>query len=77
MPADAMSFSTTGPDAKYVPYVASGSGAYRKPIVVASPNFERNRLANEWTWNNLRNGTNNLANPNPYGNGSSMTYKWY
>ncbi len=72
------SFSTSAPDAKTTaPFVASGGGAYRKPIVVASANWELNRLANNWTWDNLRNGSNNLRNPNPFGNGFAMKYNWY
>jgi hypothetical protein len=78
MSADSLSFASTAPAAKTTaPFVASGGGAYRKPIVVASPDWETNRLANEWTWNNLRNGTNNLANPNPYGDGNAKIWNWY
>jgi hypothetical protein len=78
MSAESGTFSSSAPEAKTTaPFVASGGGAYRKPIVVASPDWERNRLANDWTWNNLRNGSNNLQNPNPYGNGSAMKYNWY
>jgi hypothetical protein len=78
MSAASISFVSTALEAKTTaPFVASGGGAYRKLIVVASPDWERNRLANEWTWNNLRNGSNNLQNPNPYGNGSAMQYNWY
>jgi hypothetical protein len=78
MSSASISFVSTAPEAKTTaPFVASGGGAYRKPIVVASPDWERNRLANDWTWNNLMNGSNNLQNPNPYGNGSAMKYNWY
>jgi hypothetical protein len=79
MNADALSFSSTAaPDAKSTaPFVTHGRGHYRKPIVVARPDHERNYLANNWTWNNLLNGTNNLANPNPYGNGFAFKYEWY
>ncbi len=78
MSSASISFVSTAPEAKTTaPFVASGGGAYRKPIVVASPDWERNRLANEWTWNNLLNRSNNLQNPNPYGNGSESRYNWY
>ena len=78
MSAVSLSFASTAPEAKSTaPYVAVGGRLYRKPIVVATPDWERNRLANDWTWNNLKNGTNNLANPNPFGDGNSKIWNWY
>lgn len=38
---------------------------------------ERQKWAQGWIWNNLLNGSNDLKNPNPYGNGSAMKYNWY
>ena len=78
MSAASISFVSTALEAKTTaPFVASGGGAYKKPIVVASPNEERNRLANEWMCNNLWKGSLlwHLQNPNPYGNGSAIEYK--
>jgi hypothetical protein len=78
MSSASISFDSTAPEAKTTaPFVASGGGAYRKPIVVASLDSARNSLANKWTWDNLLNGSNNLQNPNPYGNGFAMKYNWY
>jgi hypothetical protein len=50
-----LSFSSSEPQAKRF-----------RPIANQVPDHERNRLANEWTWNNLRNGTAHLNINNPY-----------